>query len=254
MKAVIIEDETAASVNLTSVLKKVIPDVEIAAVLESIAESIDYFSRGNKPDLVFMDIHLADGEAFRIFDSVSIACPIIFTTAYDQYALDAFKVNSIDYLLKPIKESDIVRAVNKLASLSGADRAHYGERVSELLHRHEKQNTFLISVRDKIIPLRIEEIAYCYTCNEKVSAYTSDGRVLPMDKSLDKLAKILPAGDFFRANRQFIISRASIRDIAVWFGSRLSLSLQPPAPEKIIISKDRVPEFKRWITGNGAAQ
>ena len=247
MKTVIIEDETAASVNLGSVLKKVIPDVEISAVLESIAESIEYFGLHPMPDLVFMDIHLADGEAFRIFESVRITCPIVFTTAYDQYALEAFKVNSIDYLLKPIKESDIVRAVDKLMCLSGSDRQSYGRRVSEMVRQHERQKTFLISVRDKIVPLKVGNIAYLYTFNERVSAYTSDSQVLPMDKSLDKLAKMLPQSDFFRANRQFIISREAIKDISLWFGSRLSLTLTPAAPEKLIISKDRVPEFKRWL-------
>ena len=248
MKAVIIEDETAASVNLESVLRKVIPGIEISATLESITESIEYFSSMPMPEMVFMDIHLADGEAFRIFESVQITCPIIFTTAYDQYALEAFKVNSIDYLLKPIKESDIIRAVDKLSRLSGADRQRYGQRVTEMVRQHEQQKTFLISVRDKIIPLKVEDIAYLYTYNEKVSAYTSDGRTLPMDKSLDKLARMLPQNDFFRANRQFIISRGAIKDISVWFGSRLSLNLTPAAPEKLIISKDRVPEFKRWMT------
>lgn len=249
MKAVIIEDETAASLNLKSVLRKVLPDTEIAAMLESIAESIEYFRHNPMPDLVFMDIHLADGEAFRIFESVQITCPIIFTTAYDQYALEAFKVNSIDYLLKPIKESDITRAVDKLTRLSSSDKALYGQRISEMVRRHEQQKTFLISVRDKIVPLKIENIAYCYTCNERVSAYTTDGNIFPLDKSLDKLTRILPENDFFRANRQFIISRGAIKDIAIWFGSRLSLTLTPNAPEKIVISKDRVPEFKRWLTG-----
>ena len=238
MKAVIIEDETAASVNLSSVLRKVIPGIEISAVLESIAESIEYFGSQPMPDLVFMDIHLADGEAFRIFEAVQITCPIVFTTAYDQYALEAFKVNSIDYLLKPIKESDISRTVDKL---------EYGQRVSNMVREHERQKTFLISVKDKIVPLKVEDIAYLYTFNEKVSAYTRDGQVLPMDKSLDRLAKMLPQNDFFRANRQFIISRSAIKDISVWFGSRLSLNLTPAAPEKLVISKDRVPEFKRWL-------
>ncbi len=247
MKAVIIEDETAASVNLSSVLRKVIPGIEISAVLESIAESIEYFGSQPMPDLVFMDIHLADGEAFRIFEAVQITCPIVFTTAYDQYALEAFKVNSIDYLLKPIKESDISRAVDKLMRLSGTDKLEYGQRVSNMVREHERQKTFLISVRDKIVPLKVEDIAYLYTFNEKVSAYTRDGQVLPMDKSLDKLAKMLPQNDFFRANRQFIISRSAIKDISVWFGSRLSLNLTPAAPEKLVISKDRVPEFKRWL-------
>ncbi len=249
MKVAIIEDETAAAVNLSAILAKVCPEAEIMATLESVAETVEWLSSHPAPDLLFMDIHLADGEAFRIFERIDVPCPIIFTTAYDQYALDAFKVNSIDYLLKPIKESDLVRALDKLRKLTAADVDLYRSRIQDMVHNEERQRVFLIPVRDKIVPLHTDQIAYCYTSNEKVTACTFEGNHLQLDKSLDKLSKMLPSDRFFRANRQFIIARSAVRDITVWFGSRLSLNLCVNIPERIIISKDRVPEFKRWFTG-----
>ena len=247
MKIVIIEDETAATVNLKAIIGEVCPQGEVIATLESILEAVDWFSSNEQPDVVFMDIHLADGDAFRIFEKVEITAPIIFTTAYDHYALEAFHVNSIDYLLKPIKPEDMSRALNKMERLTQTDRDAYANRVSEMA---ERQNTggFLIHVKDKIIPVKISEIAYFYTSDEKVTIATFDGRKFPYDKALDSIMGTLPPNDFFRANRQFIVSRAAVSDISVWFGSRLSLNLSVDIPERIIISKARVPEFKKWLT------
>ncbi len=242
MKIVIIEDETAAARNLAAIIRKVLPEAQIVATLESVSESVEWFSAHPSPDLLFVDIHLADGESFRIFDSVAVTCPIIFTTAYDQYALEAFRVNSIDYLLKPIKEAEVRRAVEKLHRLSGSELAEHHHKVAEL------QKTFLVPVRDKIIPLRVEDIAFFHTSGERVRAFDFSGESFPMDRSLDKLLKILPERDFWRANRQFIVSRRVIADISVWFGSRLSLNLKVKTPERIVVSKDRVPEFRRWFT------
>lgn len=248
MKMLVIEDETAATVNLLSIISKVCPGAEIVGTIESVTEAVRWFSTNPLPDVVFMDIHLADGDAFRIFEQAQVNCPVIFTTAYDRYALDAFKVNSVDYLLKPIKAEDVRRAIDKLALLSHADIAHYSDRVSEMaaIRNH---GTFLVHVRDKIIPVRAEEIAYCHTSDERVTIHTFDGRDLPFDKALDAMMSHLSPEDFFRANRQFIISREAIADISVWFGSRLSLNLRMETPERIVISKARVPEFKSWLAG-----
>ena len=255
MKALIIEDETAAAINLEALLRKVEPSLQIEAVLESVGESVEWLSSHPMPDLIFMDIHLADGESFRIFDRVEIDCPIIFTTAYDQYALAAFKVNSIDYLLKPITQNDLQRALDKLHRLSVTERRSISERVTSLAAEASKasQNVFLIQVRDRIRPLKFEEAAYFYTSDERVTVHTFSGEVLAMDKTLETLSATLPENDFFRANRQFIVSRGAIRDISVWFGSRLALNLILDTPERIIISKARVPRFKQWLVG-GAGQ
>lgn len=255
MKALIIEDETAAAINLEALLRKVEPSLQIEAVLESVGESVEWLSSHPMPDLIFMDIHLADGESFRIFDRVEIDCPIIFTTAYDQYALEAFKVNSIDYLLKPITQNDLQRALDKLRRLSVTERRSISERVTSLAAEASKasQNVFLIQVRDRIRPLKFDEAAYFYTSDERVMVHTFSGEVLAMDKTLETLSATLPENDFFRANRQFIVSRGAIRDISVWFGSRLALNLILDTPERIIISKARVPRFKQWLVG-GAGQ
>ncbi len=251
MNVLIIEDETAAAVNLKAILRKVAPSYNILTVLESIEESVEYFQdpQSAVPDLVFMDIHLADGESFRIFDSVEITAPIIFTTAYDEYALRAFKVNSIDYILKPIKTDDLSHAIEKFTRLSGVERSDYKSRVETMVEtsKRENQRVFLIHVKDKIIPLSIDDVAFFYTSNDKVSAFTYDGANYTVDRTLEMLSAALPEEEFFRANRQFIIARKAVKDIAVWFGSRLSLNLTVPLPEKIIISKARVPEFKQWL-------
>jgi DNA-binding LytR/AlgR family response regulator len=249
MKVLIIEDETAAARNLRSIIKKVLPQAEVLATLESVAEAVEWFEANSAPDLVFMDIHLADGESFRIFEKVDIVSPIIFTTAYDEYALKAFQVNSIDYLLKPIKEEELKRAIDKLERLSQSELAERRAGIEEVARNKGEQKVFLIPVRDKIVPLRVEDVAFFYTTDEKVRAFDGEGNSYPMDRSLDKLMKILSERDFFRANRQFIISRGAVGDISVWFGSRLSINLKVKSPERIVISKDRVPEFKRWFVG-----
>lgn len=251
MNVLIIEDETAAAVNLQAILRKVAPSFKVLDVLESIEESVEYFSDAEQttPDLVFMDIHLADGKSFHIFDKVKITAPIIFTTAYDEYALRAFKVNSIDYILKPIKEEDLAHAIDKLAHLSGKERTEYHDRVESMVEssKRESQRVFLVHYKDKIIPLSINDIAFFYTSNEKVAAFTYAGEKYVVDRTLEVLQSTLPAEEFFRANRQYIVARKAVKDIAVWFGSRLSLNLSLETPEKIIISKARVPEFKQWL-------
>lgn len=248
-KVVIVEDETAAAVNLRSMLKSINPDVDVLDVLESVEEAVEYFSQGVEADVVFMDIHLADGDSFRIFKSVDIAIPIIFTTAYDEYALEAFKVNSIDYLLKPFKEEDLKRALEKLQRLTTTERATATERVENMVASTESDTlrTILVRFKDKLIPVSMEDVAYFYTFSERVTLTTLDGTTYTIDKTLETLTQQLDANKFFRANRQFIVSRKAVKDIAVWFGSRLALNLVIETPERIIISKARVPEFKRWL-------
>ena len=252
LRAVIIEDETAAAVNLQAILREVAPDVETVATLESVAESVEYLRSRPRPDLLIMDIHLAHGETIRIIGAVEVDVPVIFTTAYDRYALEAFKVNSIDYLLKPLNGADVSRAIDKFRRLTGSERRDYGTRVKAMAAGREE--TFLVQVRDKIIPLHRDKIAFCHTFNEKVTAYGYDGEAYPLDRTLETLQTLLPESDFFRANRQFIVARRAVKEIVVWFGSRLSLSLLLPTPERIVISKARVPEFKAWLRSAQGAE
>lgn len=248
-RVVIVEDETAAAVNLRNMLNTIAPDVEVVEVLESVEESVEFFSNGVDADVVFMDIHLADGDSFRIFQSVDIDIPIIFTTAYDEYALEAFKVNSIDYLLKPFKEEDLRRALDKLHRLTASERNAQQERRDQMVASAtaEALQTLLVRYKDKIIPIRLDEIAYFYTSDDHVTLTTLDERNYPVEKTLEALGQQLPAVKFYRANRQFIISRDAVKDIVVWFGSRLALNLTVETPERIIISKARVSDFKQWL-------
>jgi DNA-binding LytR/AlgR family response regulator len=249
MKVLIIEDETAAARNLQSMLESIEPEIQVVGITESIIDTLDWFAENPMPDIVFMDIHIADGESFRIFDSVDISAPIIFTTAYDQYALEAFKVNSIDYLLKPLKEEDLQRAMDKWRRITHTERNEYRHRIDTMIsEQHQRSDMFLVHVKDKIVPLQAADIAYFYTSNERVTAHLLDGSSLPMDKTLEALQSSLSEHDFFRANSQFIVARKAVKDISVWFGSRLSLNLTVEIPERIVISKARVPEFKRWLT------
>lgn len=248
MEVLIIEDETAAAQNLSSIIRSVAPDAHIVDVIDTVVDSIEWFNTNPMPDIVFMDIHLSDGDSFKIFESVEVKAPVIFTTAYDQYALKAFKVNSIDYILKPINEADVRRAIDKWHTLTGADKDNYAERVVDMVSQHsESQHSFLVRFRDKLIPVSQEEVAYCYTVDEKVYAFGYNGERYPMEYTLEALQGILSPKRFYRANRQFIISRDAVNDISVWFGSRLAVNLRVATPEKIIIPKARVPEFKQWL-------
>lgn len=248
MRVLIIEDETAAARNLRAILQQVVPETEVLATIDTVVDSIEWLEANDAPDLIFMDIHLSDGESFKIFDKVNITSPVVFTTAYDQYALKAFQVNSIDYLLKPIKEEEVRRAVDKWQLLTGADRAAYSARVDEMVKEQsaERQN-FLIRFRDKLIPLAQSDIAYCYTSEERVYAYGYNGERYPMEYTLEALQGMLSPKRFYRANRQFIISRDAVADIAVWFGSRLAVNLKVETPEKIIVPKARVADFKQFL-------
>ena len=248
-RVIIVEDETAAVVNLRSMLAAVAGDVEVIAVLESVEETVEFFLSKPSADVVFMDIHLADGDSFRIFDRVDITIPIIFTTAYNEYALEAFKVNSIDYLLKPYKEEELRRALDKLQRLTASERVEQQRNREQMVATVQSAalQTMLVRYKDKIVPVNMDEVAFFYTYAERVTLTTLKGESYPVDKSLEALQQQLSDGKFFRANRQFIVSRTAVKDIAVWFGSRLALNLVVDTPERIIISKARVPEFKQWL-------
>ena len=248
MKAIIIEDETAALSSLKAVLQQnSVVEIEVIAELESIEDSVEWFQCSLQPDLIFMDIHLADGLAFKIFEQVDIVAPVVFTTAYDEYALEAFRVSSIDYLLKPVTLSSLEHALNKCLLFNSAEREEHIQRTNSAIKNRCEVRKLLIMLADKFYPLSIDDIYYFYTAREKVTAYTFDGKKHPVDRTLDTLGEQLDQRFFFRANRQFIISRKSIRDVNLWLGNRLSVNLLLPVPERIIISKVKTPIFKKWL-------
>ena len=257
-KAIIIEDEIIAAESLKQQLSEVAPDYTIVQILQGVEESIEWFEDDHKIDLVFMDIHLSDGIAFEIFNHVRVPYPIIFTTAYDQYAIQAFKVNSVDYLLKPINTEDLKQAIEKLKRLevmtnnptSNFTPDQLSAVLSALQGKQETsyQNYFLIPCGDKLVPLDINDIAFFYLDNKNTYAYDFDHKKYPIDKPLDNVLELLDPHKFFRANRQYIIAHKAVKDILFWLGGKLSISLCIPVPERIIVSKARATQFKTWYT------
>ena len=249
MKVVIVEDEFAAAQSLKRLLNSIDRQIEIITVLQNVDESIEWFSKNTLPDVVFMDIHLADGVAFSIFKSVVIRCPIIFTTAYNQYALKAFEVNSIDYLLKPISKKSLETALTKLKNFLPEN--NNTEVITELMKSLSQINksyrkSFLIPFKDKLIPVLSDNIAYVYSQNKKsvITCFNKEEHVF--DSSLDEFLKQLDPDNFIRANRQFIVSHRAVTDITMWFDGKLSLNISIPIPEKIIVSRVRAGDFKKW--------
>ena len=224
--------------------------MEIVGLLESVEESVEWLENNPMPDLMFMDIHLADGSSFAIFEKVNITCPVIFTTAYDEYALKAFEVNSIDYLLKPISKEALAHALNKYHNL--AERRVNADQFDRLLaklgEKKRYRSCFLLPERDKLVPLPVDIITYIYIDAKTVKIFTTNGKVYFMNHTLDDIMNELDPQMFFRANRQFIVSRQAIKDVSVWFGNKLAINLNVETPEKIIVSKARVSEFKIWFT------
>ena len=252
MKAVIVEDEVVAAQNLQRLITQVNRNIEIVAVLKSIEESVEWFSVHPTPELVFMDIHLSDGLSFSIFEKVKIQAPVIFTTAYDRYALKAFEVNSIDYLLKPINIQYLERAIEKFSRFSGT-KINHEDVIANMLSMFRKEkdvykSNFLIPHKDKFIPLPVDDIAYIHSENKIAEIATLDKRIFHENSSLDEIQRQIDPSKFFRANRQYIISHKAIKDISVWFDSKLSVNLWVDTPERVIVSRLRVSEFKDWYT------
>lgn len=253
MKAVIIEDEKIAAQSLKSVINQLDGSIEVIEILQTVEDSVEWLANNQHPDLLFVDIHLADGSSFSIFEKVKVDCPIIFTTAYDEYALKAFEVNSIDYLLKPINKDDLQRALNKYKNLKGqSNDIDYMSVVNQLLAQTNAANNykeyFLVPERDKLVPLATKDIAFIYIDLKLIKAVTYSGKVYYMNQNLDELMNQLNPKKFFRANRQYIIAHEAVKDVSIWFGNKISINLTVPTEEKIIVSKARVTEFKNWFS------
>ena len=253
MKAVIIEDEKIAADLLKNLICQLDENIEIVTILQTVEDSIEWLNNNQHPDILFVDIHLADGSSFSIFEKAEVKCPIVFTTAYDEYALKAFEVNSIDYLLKPINKDDLQRALNKYKNLKGEKHeVDYKTLISRFLTEAENINNykehFLVPERDKLVPLAAKDIAYVYIDLKLIKAVTFSGKIYYLNQNLDEMMNQLNPKMFFRANRQYIVSHEAIKDISIWFGNKISLNLTIPTEEKIIVSKARVSDFKNWYS------
>jgi len=251
MNIVIIEDEIVAAQALSRLIKDIRPDFDILTVLQTVEESVEWFIDNPTPDLLFMDIHLADGSSFEIFNKVKIDCPIIFTTAYNEYALDAFEVNSIDYLLKPINKKRLTQAIATFGNFTY--KKDNTQLITDLLTTLNKNQPhykthFLIPHKDKLIPLAVNDIACFYSEFKVARVVCFNGQNYPLDYSLEELTKHIDPDLFFRVNRQYIVAHKAINDISIWFAGKLSVNLSITVPERILVSKARASEFKSWYT------
>jgi two-component system response regulator LytT len=250
MRILIVEDETAAYENLVEIITGIDPSVEIAGNTESVRQTINWLKSNQMPDLIFMDIHLSDGTAFSIFDNITVETPVIFTTAFDEYAIEAFKVNSIDYLLKPIKAKEMERALLKFRKLTRPDILQYLTHLAQLAPLVNYKDKLLIPFKDKLQPVNLKEVSFFYTTDKSTRVYLKSGKFYPYSKTLEQIESTLNPADFIRANKQFILARNSVKDITIWFDSRLLVTPDIDPPERIYVSKNKAAEFKAWVVRN----
>ncbi|HLO71497.1 MAG TPA: LytTR family DNA-binding domain-containing protein [Flavipsychrobacter sp.] len=246
MNVVIIEDEMPAYRRLAKLVEELLPSAAIVAHLDSVADAKQWFGANKAPDIVFMDVHLADGSAFDLLKLTKIDAPIVFTTAYDQYAIDAFKASSIDYLMKPIKKDELKSAIDKL----GEFKKIFNEKsqvLEQALNSPEYKRRFIIRFGEHIKTLEAEDIAYCYSENKGTMARTFEGRNYPMDHNLDALQSMLDPKTFFRLNRQYLINIKAIADMRTHTKARVIVSLKPPVKEDPVVSSERAADFKKWL-------
>ncbi len=250
MEVVIIEDEKITAERLIQLLHKIDHSINIMAIIGTVREAVDWLSH-HHPDLIFLDIHLSDGSCFRIFEQIEIKTPVIFTTAYDQYTLEAFKVNSIDYLLKPVDINELSRSIRKFRELYGkktfnaADLITLIEKLDNKRGQYKKR--FIINIGRKIKIINTKDIAYFYAFEKNVFICTSSNQHIATDQSLEKLEKLVDPVCFFRINRKFIVNIDCIKNIFSLSKSRIRVDLNPPADEDVIISYERSGNFKKWL-------
>lgn len=247
MKIVIVEDERLAAEKLQRLLTQIDPEIEIVKVLESVEESVNWFAANLAPDLVFMDIQLDDGISFEIFDVVKMEAPVIFTTAFDEYAIRAFKVNSVDYLLKPVEKKALENALEKYKKMfAGKELGIQISNVFEQISRSFKSR-FLVKIGTHFQSVQIENIACFFVEERSTFLKTKTGKNFDVDYSLDQIQKLTDPGLFFRINRNFLVNINSISEILSYSTSRLKLKLENFSADGLIVSRDKVAEFKLWM-------
>lgn len=260
MKILIVEDEELAVKKITKTLAEVDNSAEIVGVTDSIKATINWLEDNPSPDLILMDIELSDGQSFEIFGRVEMKSPVIFTTSYDEYALKAFKVNSIDYLLKPIQKEDLQSALKKYHQLKEQYKDGNGGAISstmnmdmlvkelrQKLQSKEYRKRFLVKHAQKLVSIEIEEIAYFFSDGRLNFFKTYDNRKFVVDYTMDELEEMLDPDKFFRISRSFYISVESVDQIHEYFGNRLLLYLKPAVEKEAIVSREKVTEFKKWM-------
>lgn len=249
MKVLIIEDEKIAANNLETMLHQIDVTIDVQSKIDSIEESVKWLNN-NTVDLIFLDIHLADGLCFKIFEQIEIKTPVIFTTAYDQYAIRAFKVNSIDYLLKPIEIQQLKQSLEKFKELNQVQNAEtfdFAALVNYYNKRIKYQERFIVRYAQKIKSIKTSDIAYFYIEAESVFLCTKSHNNYPIEYSLDKLESIINPKDFFRINRQYIINIASIENMYSLSKSRIKIELKPKPDNETVVSYNKMSDFRNWL-------
>jgi DNA-binding LytR/AlgR family response regulator len=247
MKIVIIEDEEIAAQKLSRTLKEIVPDIEIADIIPSVEKALNYFNKPINVELAFMDIQLEDGICFEIFENVKIDIPIIFTTAFDEYTLRAFKQNSVDYLLKPIKKDELKTAIDKYNNFhQKISITNLQTAINELKISKQKER-FLIKVGANYKSIKIESIS-CFFIKDGYTFLNSENRSYGVDYSLDKIECLINQKDFFRVNRNFIVQFDAIEKIIAYSSNRLRVEVKRFTDDgEIIVSRERVKQFKDWM-------
>lgn len=251
LKILILEDEEPAAKRLLKMVKEIEPGMELLDSIVSVSSAIKWLKENDTPDLILSDIQLSDGLSFEVFKEVKLRCPVIFTTAYDQYALDAFKVFSIDYLLKPIKKTELEAALAKFKTISPAAKVPDVD-ITKLLDAYSLKtdpykDRFIVRYGEHIKSINTEEIAYFYTEDKVNFLTTHEGRRFTVDFNLDNLESLLNPKHFFRINRQFIISFDSIAEMFAYTKSRVLIKLKPASKIETIVSTERSSDFKTWL-------
>lgn len=250
MDILIVEDEPHAAQRLQMLTTELIPDANILASIDTVKKAVQWL-KSNKPELIFMDIQLADGLSFQIFEQVQIDSPVIFTTAYDEYALRAFKVNSIDYILKPVDKEELNNALQKLRTLSG-NRVQQGDilgniaQALELMQKRYKTR-FVVKVGEHLRTIDVETILYFFSQDKTTFCVTDDNRNHILDYTLEQLEDMLDPEMFFRINRKYLVRSSAIKDIISYTNSRLKLVLKGSTDNDIIVARERVQQFKEWL-------
>ncbi|MBB6112140.1 two component transcriptional regulator, LytTR family [Mucilaginibacter lappiensis] len=250
MNIIIIEDELKAARSLENMIAEVRPQAKVIAQLQSIDSSVRYLTENKQPDLIFMDIQLSDGLCFEIFKSVKITCPIIFCTAFDEYSLEAFKANSVDYVLKPFSKTDIADAFKKVDELKNFFQQSIMPDLGNLLSQIAQpagKKSFLVFKHNKYTTVSTDSIAFFYIRNEATSIMCFDQQEYSLNQSLDQVISLLSPVQFFRLNRQYIVNFNAIKEVEHYFMRKLFVKLTIPTPEKLLINKEKAPVFLNWL-------
>lgn len=255
MKILIVEDEELAVKKLQKTLLSIDRMVEVVGVTDSIKSTVEFLKQNAAPDLILMDIELADGQSFEVFNMITVKNPVIFITSYDEYALKAFKVNSVDYLLKPVQKDELEAALNKYKELnasdtSGNNSSDINNLIKELqskLQPKEFRKRFLVKQAQKLVSIEVEDIAYFYSDGRLNFFKTRDNRKFVVDYTMDELSDMLDPEKYFRISRSFYVSVDSIDQIHDYFGNRLLLNLTPALDKEALVSREKVMDFKKWM-------